>query len=51
MKMKNVIKPDLKYTLKQISIAQTDNRAVFRAARFAREAFEYLVLREQALAA
>ncbi|MEE7533834.1 hypothetical protein IV503_19555 [Klebsiella huaxiensis] len=27
------------------------NRAVFRAARYAREAFEYLVLREQALAA
>ena len=36
--------------LKTALQGRPDNRAVFRAARFAREAFEYLVLRELALA-
>ncbi len=39
------------YIVSWLQTLKEDNRAVFRAARFAREAFEYLVLREQALAA
>ncbi|EHS4662161.1 DUF1738 domain-containing protein [Salmonella enterica] len=39
------------YIASWLQTLKEDNRAVFRAARFAREAFEYLVLREQALAA
>ncbi|PLR35023.1 DNA primase [Chimaeribacter californicus] len=39
------------YIASWLRVLKEDNRAVFRAARFAREAFEYLVLREQALAA
>ncbi|TGC14760.1 zincin-like metallopeptidase domain-containing protein [Escherichia sp. E4385] len=39
------------YIASWLQTLKEDNRAVFRAARFAREAFEYLVLREQALVA
>ena len=39
------------YIASWLQTLKEDNRAVFRAARYAREAFEYLVLCEQALAA
>lgn len=38
------------YIASWLKALKEDNRAIFRAGRYAREAFEYLLLREQALA-
>ncbi|HDL7933783.1 TPA: DUF1738 domain-containing protein [Yersinia enterocolitica] len=37
------------YIASWLKVLKEDNRAIFRAGRYAREAFEYLILREQAL--
>lgn len=39
------------YIASWLKALKEDKRAIFKASRFAREAFEYLILREQALAA
>lgn len=39
------------YIASWLKALKEDKKAIFQASRFAREAFEYLILREQALAA
>lgn len=39
------------YIASWLEVLKEDKKAIFQASRFAREAFEYLILREQALAA